>query len=398
MSAPEIRANYALLGITAHRFGLAAQKIQKMYSHLQRAAGRLGQGGWEGKGSEAFQREMQSVVLPAVGRLTKALTHSQATTSRIMAILREAEEDAARLFQSDPKSISAEGVKGDGGSGDSTVISGGSIGDNGIISGSSFGESDSDGKAFSVDGAIPKSDSWYQSHGYEKLEDRWFYVITDAAMSEEVLAEAGITLQGSAWTEQDKIDAAQGVADLTGRIGKGYDHLPLLTGGNVTFFKGEAWEDPRIIPLLIFNAAINTPAYALPSNYQGIPLGFDGNTVYFAPHDPAAVSRYIVVHEIAHLIDWEYDLFPNFPSGPPVTPYAANNDWEEWGESVAVWVYEQAYINHVGIDNVSDLEPDQEEYIEDALINPKIEDSKRKTTSRTGNVVGRVLSEDTRLK
>ena len=59
---------------------------------------KLAEGGWSGKGSLAFQREMESEVLPAMHRLITALDAGAQTIDEIVAVMREAEEAAARLF------------------------------------------------------------------------------------------------------------------------------------------------------------------------------------------------------------------------------------------------------------------------------------------------------------
>ena len=99
MSAETIQAQYDHLATIAQRFANSAQANADMIGRVQRSAQALQQGGWQGKGSEAFSAEMTRTVFPALQRLTQALQEAQATTLRISEVLRQAEDEAAKPFR-----------------------------------------------------------------------------------------------------------------------------------------------------------------------------------------------------------------------------------------------------------------------------------------------------------
>lgn len=99
MSASEVRATYEELSTVARRFVQASEKHQQDLQRVQQASTRLHHQGWEGKGSDAFFQEMERVVLPAMRRLCTALAQGGTTVQKIQTVMRNAEEEAARLFQ-----------------------------------------------------------------------------------------------------------------------------------------------------------------------------------------------------------------------------------------------------------------------------------------------------------
>ncbi|MCC6976464.1 MAG: WXG100 family type VII secretion target [Anaerolineae bacterium] len=62
-------------------------------------------GAWRGVGAEAFYAEMGDLILPAMRRLEDALQFAGEKTGKIHHILREAEEEAARLFRGEASFI-----------------------------------------------------------------------------------------------------------------------------------------------------------------------------------------------------------------------------------------------------------------------------------------------------
>ncbi|CAG0993201.1 hypothetical protein ANAEL_02421 [Anaerolineales bacterium] len=56
-------------------------------------------GAWRGGGAEAFYAEMRDLILPTLRRLEDTLQFAGEGTGKIHHILREAEEEAARLFR-----------------------------------------------------------------------------------------------------------------------------------------------------------------------------------------------------------------------------------------------------------------------------------------------------------
>jgi WXG100 family type VII secretion target len=103
-----IQAQYDVLTNVAERFGSQAQANEAMASRVQLAMRTL-EGDWQGRGSAAFFREMNSDVLPALHRLVGALHQAQTVTARIGAIVRHAEEEAAQPFRArDLSAIAAQ--------------------------------------------------------------------------------------------------------------------------------------------------------------------------------------------------------------------------------------------------------------------------------------------------
>jgi WXG100 family type VII secretion target len=98
MSADTIQSQYEALDQVAQRFAQRAQAIQQMQNTMNRQTQRLA-GTWQGRGSESFMREMQQVVFPAIQRLGQALEQSSATTKKINQVMKQAEDEASRLFQ-----------------------------------------------------------------------------------------------------------------------------------------------------------------------------------------------------------------------------------------------------------------------------------------------------------
>jgi WXG100 family type VII secretion target len=99
MSAQVIQCKYDVLDNIATRFGTQAETTLELYTRVQRTYQTLTQDGWEGRGCEAFVNEMDGELLPAVLRLGLALDTAQTVTLEAIAILRAAEEEAARLFE-----------------------------------------------------------------------------------------------------------------------------------------------------------------------------------------------------------------------------------------------------------------------------------------------------------
>jgi WXG100 family type VII secretion target len=99
MGADVIQANYDELEIIATRFGQCAESNAQMISRVRQGMERLKQGDWIGKGSEAFFKEMDGEVLPAIDRLTQALQQSQSVINQIIFIVQQAEEEAAEPFR-----------------------------------------------------------------------------------------------------------------------------------------------------------------------------------------------------------------------------------------------------------------------------------------------------------
>ena len=66
---------------------------------VDRALAPLHNGGWIGRGSQAFFAEMHTEVMPALQRLIGALHEAEDVTAQMRQLMQEAEAEAARLFQ-----------------------------------------------------------------------------------------------------------------------------------------------------------------------------------------------------------------------------------------------------------------------------------------------------------
>jgi len=102
MPAPKIRADHEALLSIAQRFVTEADRMQKSLARLRRCMDVLRDGDWVGRGATAFYREMESDVLPTIGRLEGALRQAGRLTGRISQVMKQAEEEAAALFRAMP--------------------------------------------------------------------------------------------------------------------------------------------------------------------------------------------------------------------------------------------------------------------------------------------------------
>jgi WXG100 family type VII secretion target len=115
MTCPKVRAHYDQLSSIAHTFVQQADLTQKTFQQLSQHIDALQGGDWRGRGADAFYREMRDAVLPGMVRLTAALKAAAQTTAHINQVMRQAEEQAARLLWFNSTS-NAPGV-GSGGAG-----------------------------------------------------------------------------------------------------------------------------------------------------------------------------------------------------------------------------------------------------------------------------------------
>lgn len=116
MSSELIQSNYESLAEVAARFERNREQIKQTHTAIQRKAQVLAKT-WEGRGAQAFQRELQSTLFPALQRLTNALGQAGAITRKISQSVSQAEEEAARLFQG----------QGSGGMGGGGLDNGGAV-------------------------------------------------------------------------------------------------------------------------------------------------------------------------------------------------------------------------------------------------------------------------------
>lgn len=101
MPAPRVRGDYDSLGKIASSFGQQATQTGQTNRKLTQSMNTLKSGDWVGQGAKAFYREMENEVMPAMNRLAKALEAADRITRQIAKIIKQAEEDASRLFRID---------------------------------------------------------------------------------------------------------------------------------------------------------------------------------------------------------------------------------------------------------------------------------------------------------
>ena len=97
--AEVIRVDYEALTKIASQFQNEAEAIQQILQMIRGSMTPLQNGGWIGQGSDAFFNEMESDILPAVGRLTDALTQAGGVSRQISEIMQSAEEEAGSPFR-----------------------------------------------------------------------------------------------------------------------------------------------------------------------------------------------------------------------------------------------------------------------------------------------------------
>lgn len=101
MPAPQFRGDYDVLAQIAQVFGQQAAQTKASIQRIQREIGTLQGGDWIGTGANAFYREMNDLVLPSLKRLNAALETAAGTVRKISQLVKQAEEEAARLFRLD---------------------------------------------------------------------------------------------------------------------------------------------------------------------------------------------------------------------------------------------------------------------------------------------------------
>lgn len=97
--ADEIRADYEQLEQITNRFASQQQAVQQMLQRVRGSMSQLENGGWIGRGSQAFFAEMNGEVLPASNRLQQALGEASRSVNEIAQTIRQAEEEASSVFR-----------------------------------------------------------------------------------------------------------------------------------------------------------------------------------------------------------------------------------------------------------------------------------------------------------
>lgn len=95
----QVEADYDQLEQIAARFAAQAQATEQTLNKVRASMSNLEEGGWIGRGSNAFFSEMHSEVLPATERLRQALEEANRVTNQIVQVMKQAEEEACTPFQ-----------------------------------------------------------------------------------------------------------------------------------------------------------------------------------------------------------------------------------------------------------------------------------------------------------
>lgn len=102
MEAPRIRADYDALTQIAQRFAGEADAQRTTLQSLRQSYTPLEDGDWIGQGARAFFAEMRGSVFPSLTRLAQAMGDAQQSMLRILALVRQAEGEAARALNGQP--------------------------------------------------------------------------------------------------------------------------------------------------------------------------------------------------------------------------------------------------------------------------------------------------------
>lgn len=98
MSAQIVRGDYQQLSTIAGTLRSQGDAIKAMNQRIKSAQQTLEGGDWIGLGATKFYQEMNGQVMPALQRLTNALTEAGRVVQEIASTIKEAEEGASRCF------------------------------------------------------------------------------------------------------------------------------------------------------------------------------------------------------------------------------------------------------------------------------------------------------------
>ena len=97
--ADEIKADYQQLEQVASKFASESQAIQQMLQKVRSSAEKLENGGWIGRGSDAFHAEMNSLVVPKTTAFYEVLNKASQITKQISNTIKQAEQEASNVFK-----------------------------------------------------------------------------------------------------------------------------------------------------------------------------------------------------------------------------------------------------------------------------------------------------------
>jgi WXG100 family type VII secretion target len=99
MPAQQVRADYDQLKDISSMFNNEAQACQNTNRSLKSLIEQLKGGDWIGRGADQFYKEMESEVMPAMGKLQKAMDEAGRITREIAQVMRQAEEETSGWFK-----------------------------------------------------------------------------------------------------------------------------------------------------------------------------------------------------------------------------------------------------------------------------------------------------------
>ena len=205
-----VQADYEQLTAIGHRFQSQSETTVEMQAALLHTMNDLKEGGWIGRGSEAFFTEMESEVLPASRRLGEALLQAHTLVNQIASLIKSAEEAAASPFKNGNGAVRPQ-YPGAGPVNDGTLPGGhGGSGTDGIGVGDPTPGGDS---GQDLPGRIPGIGSEDDDYG---IPDEWLDDVRDG-LAHDGLLDNGID---SDWL-QDVQDAFDLESDGGGESGGG---------------------------------------------------------------------------------------------------------------------------------------------------------------------------------
>jgi|SRR5579859_2886278 len=98
MTAPTVRSDYDQLNQISQSFSSQADTLNNMNQNLQSNFETLQGGDWIGQGANAFFQEFNNSVMPTLKRLQSALSESARITAQISQVMKQAEDDASKVF------------------------------------------------------------------------------------------------------------------------------------------------------------------------------------------------------------------------------------------------------------------------------------------------------------
>lgn len=97
--ADEIKADYDQLEQVASRLSSQAQVAQDVIQMVRASMEKLENGGWIGRGADAFFGEMYDEIFPACQRLVEVLNEASQATRDIVQTMQRAEDEASAPFR-----------------------------------------------------------------------------------------------------------------------------------------------------------------------------------------------------------------------------------------------------------------------------------------------------------